>query len=55
MENWKKAYTTLFNAITDAQEHLRENNICKAMEILILVQQKTEEIYVLSDDEEWHE
>ena len=41
---YKKMYLTLFNAITDALEHIDADS--PAAKILIAAQQKTEEIYI---------
>ena len=57
MVDYKKMYFKLFNAITDAIEEIKEiqekgeDNYCKAIEILILAQQKTEEMYIEADGE----
>ena len=57
MVDYKKMYFKLFNAITDAIEEIKEiqekgeDNCCKAIEILILAQQKTEEMYIEADGE----
>ena len=51
MVNYQKLYSTIYNAVTDAIEELKEARYCKAMEILILAQQTTEEMYICADDE----
>lgn len=51
MVNYQKLYSTIYNAVTDAIEEMKETRYCKAMEILILAQQKTEEMYITADDE----
>ena len=46
---YKKMYLTLFNAITDALEHIDADS--PAAKILIAAQQKTEEIYISQEDD----
>lgn len=46
---YKKMYLTLFNAITDALEHIDAGS--PAAKILIAAQQKAEEIYISQDDD----
>lgn len=46
---YKKMYLTLFNAITDALEHIDVDS--PAAIILIAAQQKTEEIYISQEDD----
>ena len=46
---YKKMYLTLFNAITDALEHIDADSL--AEKILIAAQQKTEEIYISQEDD----
>ena len=46
---YKKMYLTLFNAITDALEHIDADS--PAAIILIAAQQKTEEIYISQEDD----
>ncbi len=46
---YKKMYLTLFNAITDALEHIDTDS--PAAKILIAAQQKTEEIYISQEDD----
>ncbi len=46
---YKKMYLTLFNAITDAFEHIDADS--PAAKILIAAQQKTEEIYISQEDD----
>ena len=50
MENYKKAYFLLFNAMTDAQQHILRCQPEKALEKLMQAQQDAEEI-IISDDE----
>ncbi len=50
MENYKKAYFLLFNAMTDAQQHILCCQPEKALEKLMQAQQDAEEI-IISDDE----
>ena len=52
MVDYQKLYSIIYNAATDAVNELKENNYCKALEILILAQQTTEEIYICADEEE---
>ena len=46
---YKKMYLTLFNAITDALEHIDTDS--PAAKILIAAQQKTEEIYISQEED----
>ena len=46
---YKKMSLTLFNAITDALEHIDADS--PAAKILIAAQQKTEEIYISQEDD----
>ena len=46
---YKKMYLTLFNAITDALEHIDVDS--PAAIILIAAPQKTEEIYISQEDD----
>lgn len=51
--DYKKAYETLFNAITDALDSLDNEKVfsketAKARQILIAAQQKTEDMYIES-------
>lgn len=50
MQIYKKAYLKLFNAITDALEAIENGDSYKAIELLILAQQDTEEIIVSSQE-----
>ena len=52
MVDYQKLYSIIYNAATDAVNELKENNYCKALEILILAQQTTEGIYICADEEE---
>ena len=51
MNKYQEMYYILFNAITDAINQMEDNKFCKALEILILAQQKTEEMYITAEDE----
>ena len=51
MSEYKKPYYILFNSITDAMQMLRENRNAAAMEILCMAQIKSEEAFVLYDEE----
>lgn len=51
MVDYQKMYSALYNAVTDAVEELEENNYCKALSILILAQQQTEEMYITAEEE----
>ena len=46
MPDYKKMYTILFNAATDAVEQIGQKNYGTAKERLILAQQQAEEIYM---------
>ena len=46
MPDYQKLYTTLFNAITDALTQIDKLEIATAKQILIQVQQETEEMYI---------
>ena len=46
MEDYKKMYLTLFNAITDGLEALAKGDLLSAKQLLMAAQQKTEEIYM---------
>ena len=48
MPNYKKLYTTLFNAITDALEDMGKQNYCLAAERLMHAQLTTEALYIES-------
>ena len=48
MPNYKKLYTTLFNAITDALEDLGKQNYGLAAERLMHAQLTTESLYIES-------
>lgn len=48
MPNYKKLYTTLFNAITDALEDMERQNYGLASERLIHAQLTTEDLYIES-------
>ena len=50
MEDYQKMYTTLFNAITDALEKIEGQNYGDAKELLIAAQQKTEDIYIKTEN-----
>lgn len=49
MPDYKKMYTLMFNAATDAMEQLEQQNFEKAKELLVLAQQQAEEIYMDED------
>ena len=49
MPDYQKMYSTLFNAITDALENMKQQNYDAAIEILILAQQNAEEQYISAD------
>ena len=49
MEEYKKMYLLLFNAITDALEQMEKQHYGSAKETLITAQQKTEEIYMSAE------
>ena len=57
MVDYKKMYFKLFNAITDAIDAIcvmrmnREENYENAIDILVKVQQETEEMYMDADGE----
>mgnify|MGYP004505299755 FL=1 len=46
MEDYKKLYTLLFNAITDALEQLAEGRVPQAQEMLTTAQQDAEELFL---------
>ena len=48
--DYQKMYTTLFNAITDALEQLKQQNIGSARETLIAARQQAEELYMEAAD-----
>ena len=50
MQIYKKAYLKMFNAVTDALNALQSGDSYKAIELLILAQQDTEEIIVSSQE-----
>ena len=47
--NYEKLYHLLFNAITDALEHMEQQNYGTAKETLITAQQEAEEIYMSAE------
>ena len=49
---YRKMYTQMFNAATDALEMIEQQNFGKAREILIAAQQACEEIYMEEEAEE---
>ena len=49
MEEYKKMYLLLFNAITDALEQMEQQNYGTAKDLLITAQQKAEEIYITAE------
>ena len=48
--DYRKLYTLLFNAVTDAVEELEALNIGAAKERLISAQQQAEEQYIESEE-----
>ena len=46
--NYEKMYHLLFNAITDALEQMKKQNLGSARDLLTTAQQKAEEIYMES-------
>lgn len=50
MANYKKMYKTLFNAVTDAIEHLHYGNVLNAEVVLKQAQLDCEEIYLQTVD-----
>lgn len=51
MDQYKKPYLILFNAITDAIKMLKENRAVDAMEILYTSQMKSEETFISFGEE----
>ncbi len=49
MEEYKKMYLLLFNAITDALEQMEQQNYGTAKDLLIAAQQQAEEIYITAE------
>ena len=49
---YKKMYTRLFNAVTDALAYMGEQNWGIAREVLMEAQQVCEEIYIEKEEEE---
>ena len=49
---YRKMYTQMFNAATDALEMIEQQNFGRAREILIAAQQVCEEIYMEEEEEE---
>jgi len=49
MTDYRKLYTTLFNGITDALKLIDALDIAGAKDLLISLQQKTEEMFIESD------
>ena len=49
MEEYKKMYLLLFNAITDALEQMEQQNYGTAKGLLITAQQQAEEIYITAE------
>ena len=50
MENYRKMYSTLFNAITDALAQIENQNYGDAQSTLIAAQQKAEEMYITAQN-----
>ena len=48
--DYEKLYHLLFNAITDALEHMESQNYGDAKELLVAAQQKAEEIYITAEN-----
>jgi len=46
MDDYKKPYLTLFNAVTDALDELERQNLGRTREILVRAQQAAEEAYI---------
>ncbi len=51
MNEYKKPYLILFNAITDATRKINENDIFMAEQILIKAQVDAEEAFIEANDE----
>ena len=51
MPDYKKMYSLIFNATTDAIREMEQGNFGNAKEILIHAQLKCEAIYIESDEE----
>jgi len=49
MMDYQKAYSLLFNAITDALEAMEAQNFGQAQQALVSAQQQTEELYMDSE------
>ena len=47
--DYQKAYSLLFNAITDALEAMEAQNFGQARQALVSAQQQTEELYMDSE------
>ena len=50
MENYRKMYSTLFNAITDALAQIEKRNYGDAKATLIAAQQKAEDLYITAEN-----
>ena len=50
--NYQPMYFALFNAITDALDALEENDVLQARELLILAQQRGEELYMQQEEKD---
>ena len=50
MEEYKKMYMLLFNAMTDALEQMKAQNFGEARETLIAAQRAAEDIYIHAED-----
>ena len=48
--DYKTLYFMLFNAITDALDAIRDNQLLLAQSLLILAQQSAEEAYISSEE-----
>ena len=50
MEDYRKMYLLLFNAVTSALEQLEKQNLGEAKDLLITAQQKAEKIYITAEN-----
>ena len=51
MPDYRKLYTLLFNAVTDAVEELEGLNVGRAKKLLIAAQRQAEEQYLESEED----
>ena len=49
---YRKMYTRLFNAVTDALEEMERQNFCAAHPLLVQAQQACEDIYLDAEEPE---